>query len=413
MALYATLNENNHICIYPDNEDFLGVQRMEFPLGIHLLNFMYLDIDEINMAYTQVIDLITQNASNTKISMFDYIEMLQDLMAQIDNSCVYMHFYTQMLYEIMSETPTSGVERMDILEKRMPDTTVKNCIYLEHENANKDKKLKTDRYIGIRKLASVIDEKKKERYIKFYHYVREEIIADIKRKRAILKEEIDYIYKKITNSQLEGMSNAQKLYVLDQTRVIENKQDNFYINKPFNVFYRAVPNLDERAEYKTSKDLIDVVKRDSTEIKELYEIKDMNDLIRFELLKFVSSDIEFKECENCHQYFIPVNRKDEIYCNRPIKGTEKICKDVGAMNRHKEKAGDIPGEKEYWRVYKRYKYKADRKIISKSEFNQWNYMALELKQECAEGKITVDDMLQRIEVFENRKKLVKNRKTKK
>ena len=22
MALYATLNENNHICIYPDNEDF-------------------------------------------------------------------------------------------------------------------------------------------------------------------------------------------------------------------------------------------------------------------------------------------------------------------------------------------------------------------------------------------------------
>ena len=77
------------------------------------------------------------------------------------------------------------------------------------------------------------------------------------------------------------------------------------------------------------------------------------------------------------------------------------------MNRHKEKAGDIPGEKEYWRVYKRYKYKADRKIISKSEFNQWNYMALELKQDCAEGEITVNDMLQRIEVFENRKKVGK------
>ena len=37
---------------------------------------------------------------------------------------------------------------------------------------------------------------KKERCIKFYHYVREKIIADIKRKRAILKDEIDYIYKK-------------------------------------------------------------------------------------------------------------------------------------------------------------------------------------------------------------------------
>ena len=43
-----------------------------------------------------------------------------------------MHFYTQMLYEIMSETPTSGVERMDILEKRMPDTTVKK-LYLCRE----------------------------------------------------------------------------------------------------------------------------------------------------------------------------------------------------------------------------------------------------------------------------------------
>ena len=30
---------------------------------------------------------------------------------------------------------------MDILEKRMPDTAVKNCIYVEHENANKDKKI--------------------------------------------------------------------------------------------------------------------------------------------------------------------------------------------------------------------------------------------------------------------------------
>ena len=78
-----------------------------------------------------------------------------------------------MLYEIMSETPTSGVERMDILEKRMPDTTVKNCIYVEHENANKDKNLKTDRYIGIRIFASVIDEKIMLRYIKYYHYLRE------------------------------------------------------------------------------------------------------------------------------------------------------------------------------------------------------------------------------------------------
>lgn len=34
-------------------------------------------------------------------------------------------------------------------------------------------------------------------------------------------------------------------------------------------------------------------------------------------------------------------------------------------------------------------------------------MALELKQECAEGKIKVNDMLQRIEVFENRKKVGK------
>lgn len=37
-------------------------------------------------------------------------------------------------------------------------------------------------------------------------------------------------------------------------------------------------------------------------------------------------------------------------------------------------------------------------------------MALELKQECAEGEITVDDMLKRIEVFENRKKVGKKYK---
>ena len=77
------------------------------------------------------------------------------------------------------------------------------------------------------------------------------------------------------------------------------------------------------------------------------------------------------------------------------------------MNRYKEKASEIPGEKEYWKVYKRYKYKVDRKIISKSEFNQWNYKALELKQECAEGKISVEEMMKKIELFENRKKVGK------
>jgi len=32
---------------------------------------------------------------------------------------------------------------------------------------------------------------------------------------------------------------------------------------------------------------------------------------------------------------------------------------------------------------------------------------IELKQDCAEGEIAVNDMLQRIEVFENRKKVGK------
>lgn len=193
------------------------------------------------------------------------------------------------------------------------------------------------------------------------------------------------------------------MVILDQSRIIENRSDSFYINKPFNVIYRAVPNLDDNVEYKKSEDLIKAVKSDDITIKELYEIKDINDLIRFELLKFVSSDTDFKECENCHRYFIPVNRKDEIYCERQIEGTEKTCKQIGALNKRREKAEVIPGDKEYWNIYKRYKYKVERKIITKKEFSKWCYFAAEEKQRCASGEISIEEMVDKIEIFEERK----------
>lgn len=59
-----------------------------------------------------------------------------------------------------------------------------------------------------------------------------------------------------------------------------------------------------------------------------YEINDIFSLISLDFANIQAHNIPINRCENCHRFFIPSKRSDEIYCDRIFKNG-KTCKKLG------------------------------------------------------------------------------------
>ena len=55
-----------------------------------------------------------------------------------------------------------------------------------------------------------------------------------------------------------------------------------------------------------------------------------------ELHAVIQNNIIIKKCANCGKLFVP-DKTDQIYCNNLYKDTGKTCKEIGALNKRKEK----------------------------------------------------------------------------
>ena len=84
--------------------------------------------------------------------------------------------------------------------------------------------------------------------------------------------------------------------------------------------------------------------------------------MRFELFKVIQNNFVINKCENCGILFIPATannnpyqkaRNDQKYCNNLYLDTGKTFKEIGALNKRKEKIKNSPILSEYKREYSR------------------------------------------------------------
>ena len=80
------------------------------------------------------------------------------------------------------------------------------------------------------------------------------------------------------------------------------------------------------------------------------------------ITKIIQNNFTINKCENCGRLFIPTTtsnnpnqkgRNDQKYCNNLYLDTGKTCKEIGALNKQKEKIKNSLILKEYTREYKR------------------------------------------------------------
>lgn len=123
---------------------------------------------------------------------------------------------------------------------------------------------------------------------------------------------------------------------------------------------------------------------------ELIEIDDIATFCLFAIFKLYNSGATINKCQNCGKYFVPVSRKDEIYCNNIISNG-RTCKQIGYEN--KIKKNEII--KEYRKAYKSRNALKQRTKSSNSnaekEFKNWVYEAKTKLGECQDGNLPLDE----------------------
>ena len=96
--------------------------------------------------------------------------------------------------------------------------------------------------------------------------------------------------------------------------------------------------------------------------EEVYELANAEEQIRFELFKIIQNNFTINKCENCGKLFIPVTtgknknqkgRNDQKYCNNLYLDTGKTCREIGALNKRKERVQENPILKEFNKDYKK------------------------------------------------------------
>lgn len=135
-----------------------------------------------------------------------------------------------------------------------------------------------------------------------------------------------------------------------------------------------------------------------------YEFRALHEILELEFTKMLEQDIRFRKCKRCGKYFIMKGNYDTNYCDRVAEGQTRSCQDLAAQENYKAKAAENPALPIYSKYYKRYAARVRSRQIKEADFKKWKFQALAKRDECSDGKITVEEYVAWMEdYFPNRK----------
>ena len=136
-----------------------------------------------------------------------------------------------------------------------------------------------------------------------------------------------------------------------------------------------------------------------------YSAESIEDLLELEFTKMLEMDIRFRKCKRCGKYFLMKGNCDTVYCDRVEEGKTQSCQKLAALENYKLKNANNEAKKVYDKYYKRYHARVNVRQIKEQEFNQWRYKAITMRDDCNDGKISLQEYIDWNEAyFPNRTK---------
>ena len=214
-----------------------------------------------------------------------------------------------------------------------------------------------------------VSTKKHNEYMKYFETIRDSLIDNFMEKKTDLKKRLELISKYSNNSIVRNLSTEERLYLYEAKRVFDihylntNPAHTIFLDTKFKTKYVCDKGLSLQERRLDVEDVVKLIKEKHIAVEEVYELKNTEEQIRFELFKVIQNNFTINKCENCGRLFIPVTtsnnpnqkgRNDQKYCNNLYLDTRKTCKEIGAFNKQKQKVQNSAILKEYNREYKSY-----------------------------------------------------------
>lgn len=368
----------------------------------------YEDFDKLKSMYSQLIEMVCYaketDSEDEKIDCF--LKMFQIVRACLKFS-PYTHFYTQVLIDIIVKTYNTKVFRSDLLFKSQIGVFIEETKYSPNDFFTE---LEEDEYttqILLMKWVQEIDKisaKKHNEYMNFFETIHDLLIENFIEKKTDLKERLELISKYSNNSLVRNLSVPEKLFLYETKRVFDIHYINtkpahaLFLDTKFKTKYICDTELSFEERRLDVEKIVEMIKEKHIVAEEVYELQNAEEQIRFELFKVIQNNFTINKCENCGRLFIPSTtsnnpnqkgRNDQKYCNNLYLDTGKTCREIGALNKQKEKVKNSLILKEYNRDYKRMHglHYNHTKEFKEKQFKEWSQKARELRDSYIDEQI--------------------------
>ena len=366
------------------------------------------EFERLKNMYSQLIELVStakeSDIMNKKLDCF--FKMFQIVRACLEFS-PYTHFYTQILIDIIVKTYNIKVFRSDLLFKSDIGCFIENLEYSPNEFFEELEENEYNINLIMHEFTQKIgkiSKKTHKKYMDFFETIRDLLIKDFMEKKSDLKERLELISKYSQNSTVKNLSTNERLYLYEAKRVFDihyvntNPAHALFLDTKFKTKYICNAELSLQEKRLDVENVVNLIKEKHIMAEEVYELANAEEQIRFELFKIIQNNFTINKCENCGKLFIPVTtsknknqkgRNDQKYCNNLYLDTGKTCREIGALNKRKEKVQKSPILKEFQREYKRMHglHYNHTKEFSEKNFKEWSKKAHKLKDQYNDNQI--------------------------
>ncbi len=407
--------KGNKIILKNTGEYFGALGDFEYNIGDKLYEFAIMEnkeFDKLKAIYSQLIRLVcyAKEIDSKEEKLDCFFKMFQIVRACL-NFSPYTHFYTQILIDIIVKTYNTKTFRTDLLFKSQIGVLIEDSKYYPDEiyrDLEEDEYTPEILFIKWNEEIEKISKKKHTEYMKFFETIRDLLIENLIEKKTDLKDRLELISKYSNNSLVRNLSVPEKIFLYDAKRVFDLNYFNtkpahaLFLDTKFKIKY-VCDTIFSPQERKLDVDkIVDIIKEKNIVAEEVYELENAEEQIRFELFKVIQNNFVINKCENCGRLFIPATtsnnpyqkgRNDQKYCNNPYLNTGKTCKEIGALNKQKEKAQESRIQAEFNREYKRMHglHYNHQKAFKEKKFKEWSKKARELRDSFKDKDDQLDE----------------------
>lgn len=227
-------------------------------------------------------------------------------------------------------------------------------------------------------------------YIKTYLLELKEIIKLVEVYSEASKESI---YKNLKLNEKLFLFNILENPILSFTYPLSKIEPKIKIGNQYINYEDFKTNNNFNSKPEALQNVLEPIKQNDIALFTSYNIKTMKDLLIISLLELIKNKTTIRKCKNCHMYFIPESRSDEVYCYRiSPQNSSKTCKEFG--------------------VKKTYRESLNSDVVKKSNYNTRQFFTMKIKRASNEKeKLKYEKLFDKYKLnYERQKDKYQNKK---